>query len=344
MDHSHVPAVPETANSRNWLEIAQRYRHPDPVRSILEIVVTAGPFAALWVAAYLSLSVSYWLALVFIVSAAVFLVRLFLIQHDCGHGAFFKKRLTNDWVGRALGLLTCTPYDVWKRSHAIHHAHAGNLEHRGIGDIKTLTVEEYLALPWWGRWQYRFYRHPLIMFVVGPAYVFVLQQRLPFGQMDGGWRPWVSAMGTNFGIAALVLLMVWLVGAGEFFMIHAPIVVLAATIGVWLFYIQHQFEDTYWAEAQDWSQQEAALHGRSFYDLPGVFAWLTANIGIHHVHHLYARIPFYRLPQVLRDNPELADIRRVTLLESFKYVKLKLWDSEQRRLVSFSDIRRMAQR
>ncbi len=342
MDHPHVPEVPGTASSRNWLEVAQRYRHPSPVRSILEIVLTAVPFAALWLAAYLSLSVSYWLALIFIVPAAAFLVRLFLIQHDCGHGAFFKKRLTNDWVGRALGLLTCTPYDVWKRSHAIHHAHSGNLEHRGIGDINTLTVDEYLARSWWGRFSYRFYRHPIIMFLVGPAYVFLLQQRLPFGQMKEGWRPWVSAMGTNFGIAALVIFMVWLVGAGEFFMVHAPIVVLAATIGVWLFYIQHQFEDTYWAESQEWSQEEAALHGSSFYDLPGVLAWMTANIGIHHVHHLYARIPFYRLPQVLRDHPELADIRRVTLLESFKYVKLKLWDSKHNRLVTFSDIRKVA--
>lgn len=338
MDHLHVPDVPETASSRNWLEVAQRYRHPDLARSILEIVVTAVPFAALWGAAYICLSVSYWLSLLFIVPAAVFLVRLFLIQHDCGHGAFFKKRLTNDWVGRALGLLTCTPYDVWKRSHAIHHAHSGNLDHRGIGDINTLTVDEYLSLPWWGRLRYRFYRHPIIMFLVGPAYVFLLQQRLPFGQMGDGWRPWVSAMGTNFGIAALVVLMVWLVGAGDFFMVHAPIVILAATIGVWLFYIQHQFEETYWAEGQEWSQQEAALYGSSFYDLPGALAWLTANIGIHHVHHLYARIPFYRLPQVLRDNPELAEVRRVTLWESFKYVKLKLWDSEQRRLIAFSDL------
>lgn len=342
MDHPHVPEVPGTANSRKWLEVAQRYRHPNLVRSIIEIVATAVPFTALWIAAYLSLAYSYWLALLFIIPAAAFLVRLFLIQHDCGHGAFFKKRLTNDWVGRGLGLLTCTPYDVWKRSHAIHHAHSGNLEHRGIGDIKTLTVEEYLARPWWGRIQYRFYRHPLIMFVVGPAYVFLVQQRLPFGQMMEGWRPWVSAMGTNFGIAALVVLMVWLVGAGEFFMVHGPIVVLAATIGVWLFYIQHQFEDTYWAEAQEWSQEEAALHGSSYYDLPGVLAWMTANIGIHHVHHLYARIPFYRLPQVLRDHPELADIRRVTLMQSFKYVKLKLWDANQQRLVAFSEIRRSA--
>lgn len=339
MDHPHVPAVPGTAKPRKWLEIAQSYRHPDPMRSLLEIVVTAVPFAGFWVAAYLSLSVSYWLALVFIVPAAVFLVRLFLIQHDCGHGAFFKKRLTNDWVGRALGLLTCTPYDVWKRSHAIHHAHSGDLDHRGTGDIKTLTVDEYVALPWWGRLRYRFYRHPIIMFIVGPAYIFLLQQRLPLGQMDGGWRPWVSAMGTNVGIAVLVVAMVWLVGAGEFVQIHLPVVLLASTIGVWLFYIQHQFEETYWSEKPDWSHEEAALYGSSFYDLPGVLAWLTANIGIHHVHHLYARIPFYRLPQVLRDHPELADIRRVTLLESFKYVKLKLWDRERRRLISFRDLR-----
>lgn len=339
IDKPQAAAVVERVPGREWLNIVQNYRGADFGRSVWEIAVTAGPFVAFWVAAWLSLSVSYWLTLLLALPAGVFLVRLFLIQHDCGHGAFFNKRTTNDWVGRVLGVLTLTPYDVWKRSHAIHHAHSGDLDHRGIGDIDTLTVSEYKALSPMRRFYYRLYRHPLVMFGVGPAYVFLLQQRLPFGQMQDGWRPWVSAMGTNIGIAALFLVMVYLVGAGPFLMVHLPVVLLGASIGVWLFYIQHQFEDTYWAQGEEWSQHDAALYGSSYYELPKPLSWLTANIGIHHVHHLYARIPFYKLPNVLRDHPELADVQRVTLLESFKYVRLKLWDEKSKQLVGFSDVK-----
>ncbi len=328
----------ERLPAREWLQIVQRYRGANLARSLWELAVTFVPFAGLWLAAWAALEVGYWLTLLIALPAAAFLVRLFLIQHDCGHGAFFNKRLTNDWVGRALGVLTLTPYDVWKRSHAVHHANSGNLDHRGIGDIDTLTVAEYKALPAWRRLGYRIYRHPIVMFGLGPAYVFLLQQRLPFGQMKEGWRPWVSSMGTNLGIAALILGMVYLVGAGPFFMVHAPIVLLGASIGVWLFYIQHQFEDTYWEEGQEWSQHDAALYGSSYYELPKPLDWLTANIGIHHVHHLYARIPFYKLSKVLRDYPELANVQRVTLWESFKFVRLKLWDQDSKRLVGFEDV------
>lgn len=328
----------ERLPAREWLQIVQRYRGANLARSIWELVVTFVPFAVLWLAAWAALEVSYLLTLLIALPAAAFLVRLFLIQHDCGHGAFFNKRLTNDWVGRALGILTLTPYDVWKRSHAVHHANSGNLDHRGIGDIDTLTVAEYKALPAWRRLGYRIYRHPIVMFGLGPAYVFLLQQRLPFGQMTEGWRPWVSTMGTNLGIAALILGMVYLVGAGPFFMVHAPIVLLGASIGVWLFYIQHQFEDTYWEQGQEWSQHDAALYGSSYYELPKPLDWLTANIGIHHVHHLYARIPYYKLSKVLRDYPELANVQRVTLWESFKFVRLKLWDQDSKRLVGFEDV------
>ena len=333
-----VADKPAAADEHSWLQVVQSYRQPDLVRSVLEIVITAVPFALFWAIAYLALDVSILLALLFATLSAAFLVRLFLVQHDCGHGAFFKKRLTNDWVGRVLGVLTLTPYDVWKRDHAIHHAHSGNLDHRGTGDIGTLTVEEYLARDWWGRLMYRLYRHPLTMFVIGPAYVFLLQQRLPLGQMHEGWRPWVSAMGTNVALGLGIWAMCAWLGTAEFFMVHGPVVLLAASIGVWLFYIQHQFEETYWEDGKAWSREEAALHGSSFYDLPAPLAWLTANIGVHHVHHLYARIPFYRLPEVLKDHPELADMRRVTLVESFKYVRLKLWDTDQRRLVTFEEL------
>ncbi|MGI9477161.1 MAG: fatty acid desaturase [Hyphomicrobiaceae bacterium] len=312
------------------------YRKPRLSRSILELAVTAGPLVVLWVLAWLALSVSIWLTLVIAIPAAGFLVRLFLIQHDCGHGSFFRKRATNDWVGRALGVLTLTPYDIWQRSHATHHATTGNLDERGYGDILTLTVDEYSALSPWSRLKYRVYRHPIVLFGIGPAWQFFVAHRLPAGYWSN-LKFWFSAMATNVGIAAFVLLMVWLVGAQAFFMVHLPIVLLASSIGVWLFYIQHQFEDAHWEATEDWNVHDAALHGSSHYDLPRGLRWLTANIGVHHVHHLCARIPYYRLGDVLKDYPELADVKRITLIESFQYAGLQLWCTKQKRLISFRE-------
>lgn len=325
--------------ARDWLQVLARYREPDLARSLIEIAITLAAFVALWVLAWASLSIGYWLTLFLVVPTAGFLVRLFLIQHDCGHGAFFRKRLSNDWVGRAIGVLTLTPYDVWRRSHAIHHATSGNLDHRGIGDIDTLTVSEYRALSFMGRLRYRLYREPLVMFGIGPSYVFMLRHRLPFGFMHAGWRPWVSAMGTNAGIVAVSAGVVALVGLGPFLMVQLPVTALAGSIGVWLFYVQHQFEETVWAPAEGWNQHEAALYGSSHYDLPQPLKWMSANIGIHHVHHLYSRIPFYRLPQVLRDFPELAGIHRLTLRESLACVRYKLWDEARQRMVTFREAR-----
>jgi omega-6 fatty acid desaturase (delta-12 desaturase) len=306
---------------------------------VFELLITAGPFLLLWALACLALNVvGYWLSLIIMVPAAGFLVRLFMIQHDCGHGSFFRNRLINDWVGRLLGPFTFTPYGYWRRSHAVHHASSGNLDERGIGDITTLTVREYLELSRWGRLRYRIYRHPTVLFGIGPAYLFILQQRLPVGLMTKGWQPWVSAMATNAAIAALIVGTMWLVGVKPFLLVHLPIVMLAASIGVWLFYVQHQFEDTFWTEPPGWSLHEAALHGSSYYDLPAVLRWFTANIGVHHVHHLCSRIPYYRLPQVLRDYPELKGVGRLTLLESFGCVRLTLWDESCRRLISFKEL------
>jgi len=325
---------------RMWNQILARYRQPSRARSALELVITVVPLVLLWVLMWATLSFGYWLCLLLAVPAAGFLVRLFMIQHDCGHGAFFRHRLANDWVGRAIGILTLTPYDFWRRTHAIHHANSGNLARRGIGDIKTLTVREYLALSRWGRLQYRLYRHPIIMFGVGPAYLFILQQRLPLGLLRGGWQPWFSAMATNAAIATVVAIMIWFVGVGPFLLVHLPITLLAASIGVWLFYVQHQFEDTFWDEGRAWNLHWAALHGSSHYELPDILRWFTANIGVHHVHHLCSRIPYYRLPDVLRENPELAAIGRLTLIESFRCVRLVLWDEGRRRLISFREMGR----
>jgi omega-6 fatty acid desaturase (delta-12 desaturase) len=297
------------------------------------------PFAIIWVMMSAVLGAGYMIGLLLAVPAAGFLVRLFMIQHDCGHGSFFRSRLANDWVGRVIGVLTLTPYDFWRHSHALHHAASGNLDYRGLGDVDTLTVHEFLALSKWRRLLYRLYRHPIVMFGIGPAYLFVLRHRLPAGLMRSRWQFWLSAMATNLAIGVLAATAIALVGLGPFLLVQLPITVLAGSIGVWLFYVQHQFEYTYWARDEIWNFHEAALHGSSHYDLPGVLRWFTANIGVHHVHHLCSRIPYYRLPCVLRDYPELAAVGRLTLLQSLRCVRVVLWDETRQRLISFREIR-----
>lgn len=338
MERAGIPM--QTVSARDWVKILSRYRNPSHTRSVFELIVTVGSFVLLWVLMLIALKIGYWLSLIIALPAAGFLVRLFMIQHDCGHGSLFRHRFANDWVGRLIGALTLTPYDYWRRSHAIHHASAGDLDRRGVGDITTLTVREYLGLSWRGRLGYRLYRHPIVLFGIGPAYQFILQHRLPVGMMGKGWRPWISTMATNAAIVLLIVGAMWLVGVTPFLLVHVPITLLAASIGVWLFYVQHQFEDTFWAEHPDWALHEAALHGSSHYDLPGVLRWFTANIGVHHVHHLCSRIPYYRLPQVLRDHPELNGIGRLTLMQSFGCVRLTLWDETNQKLISFAQLPR----
>jgi len=316
-----------------------RYCEPSVRRALFEVGVTVLPLVLLWVLMWWSLSVGYWLTLLLAVPAGGFLVRLFIIQHDCGHGAFFRNRTANTWVGRVLGVLTLTPYDYWKRNHAVHHATSSNLDRRGIGDIDLMTVEEYRSKPLLRRIFYRCYRSAPVMFVIGPAWLFLLQHRLPFNQMRDGWQPWISTMATNAAIAAVVAGMIWLVGWGPFVMVHLPIMLIAASMGVWLFYVQHQFEDVAWARTGGWSHHEAALTGSSYYDLPGLLRWFSGNIGIHHVHHLNSRIPYYRLPSVLRDHPELKTVGRLTLWDSLKSVRLSLWCERREKLVSFKTAR-----
>jgi len=340
--NEQVATLPAPTDLRDWSKLLAGYRDPSNARSAFEIAVTVLPLVALWVLMWASLDVSYWLCLLLAVPAAGFLVRLFMIQHDCGHGAFFRRRAANDWVGRVASVITLTPYDWWRQAHAIHHAHSGNLDHRGIGDIDTLTVREYLELPRWRRFKYRLYRNPLVMFGIGPAYNFILRQRLPVGLMRSGWRPWASTMATNVAIAAFAALLIWLVGIGPFLLVHLPITCIGAAIGVWLFYVQHQFEETFWERDETWTFHEAALMGSSHYDLPGVLRWFTANIGVHHVHHLCSRIPYYRLPQVLRDHPQLVELGRLTLLRSLGCVRQVLWDEQQRKLISFREMRALA--
>jgi len=335
------PGEPSGApDAQTWAQLLAPYRKPSVPRGIVEIAITAGPLVLLWVAMWLALGFSYWVSLLLAVPAAGFLMRLFMIQHDCSHGAFFGHRLANEWVGRVCGVITLTPFDVWRRTHNIHHATSGNLERRGIGDIETLTVAEYLALPRWQRLRYRLYRNPIVLFGFGPAYVFILTNRLPLGMMRSGWRPWVSTMSSNAVIALVIVAMMWLIGVGPFLMVYLPIMLLASSMGVWLFFVQHQFAETVWADGRTWNLQDSALRGSSYYDLPVVLRWLTANIGVHHVHHLSSRIPFYRLRRVLKDHPELRDVGRLTLWQSFRCVRLALWDERRKRLISFRELRR----
>jgi acyl-lipid omega-6 desaturase (Delta-12 desaturase) len=338
MRESSPKAHPEP-DARTLMRDLAPYREPNTARGVFELLVTAVPFAMLWVSIWAAVNGGYWIGLLLAIPAAGFLVRLFSIQHDCGHGSFFRSRRMNDWVGRTIGVLTLTPYDLWRRDHALHHANSGNLDERGFGDIDTLTVDEFRARTPWGRLLYRLYRHPLVMFGIGPAYLFILRQRLPFGRLRGGWGVWASPMATNAAIAILAAGIIWLVGLGPFLLVHLPITVLAASTGVWLFYVQHQFAETFWERTPGWNFHDAALHGSSHYDLPGVLRWFTANIGVHHVHHLSSRIPSYRLPEALRDRPELRDVGRLTLLQSFKAVRLVLWDEKKRRLISFAEAR-----
>lgn len=326
---------------KDWVQILARYREPSTRRSVAELAVTLGPFFLLWALAWAALSVSPWLSLAIAALNGAFLVRIFVIQHDCGHASYFANRKVQDWVGRCLGVLTLTPYDVWRRTHSIHHSHHGDLDHRGIGDVMTLTVAEYRARSRFGRLMYRLYRHPLVLFLLGPSYIFILQNRVPVGLMTAGWRYWLSAMGTNAVIAIVLGLMVWLGGFMPLLLIYLPTSVIAATIGIWLFYVQHQFEQTHWSQSDDWQLHEAALEGSSHYVLPQPLRWLSANIGIHHVHHLYSRIPFYRLPEVLRDHAELAQAQRLSIRESLRSVRLHLWDEKLQRLMSFAEARRI---
>ncbi len=323
----------------DWSRVLAPYRKPILSRAIFELAVTLVPFSFLWALAWAALSFSTILAVGTALVNAGFLLRIFMIQHDCGHGSFLKSRALGDWIGRFLGVLTLTPYDVWRRNHATHHAASGNLDQRGIGDIPTLTVKEYRARSSIGRLQYRVLRHPLFLFVIAPIYIFFFQYRLPVGLMRAGLRYWLSAFGTNLMIALLLAVLYRFGGMEVLIFVFLPTTMLAASVGMWLFYIQHQFEETAWEHDADWNVQKAAFEGSSYYDLPRVLAWLTADIGAHHVHHLASRIPSYRLREVLTEHDALTQCQRLTLSESLRCVRLHLWDETAQRLVSFSEAR-----
>lgn len=320
------------------------YRRPSLYHASYQLASTLLPFLALFGAMVWLGEGHYWLTLVLALPLGGLLVRFFIIQHDCGHGSFVSSRPLNDFIGRCMSLLTVTPYALWRRVHAHHHATSGNLDRRGAGDISTLTVREFLALSEFGRMRYRFYRNPLFLFLVGVPVFFLILQRVPWGHPLPIRESWKSVFGLDVAMVTVYGLLGWLITFKLLLLIAAPAILVASAIGGWLFFIQHQFEHTLWESAQEWDFQIAAVHGSSYYVLPTILNWFTGNIGLHHIHHLNSMIPNYRLQECLAASQEFQSLNRLTLLESFRCARLTLWDDERRQLIAFSDLRARSKR
>jgi len=314
-----------------------RYARPHIGRSLLDLATSVVPYLALSVAMYFAMNDSYVLALVLAVPAAGFLVRTYIVFHDCGHGSFMRSRRANAWIGSACGLLVFTPFQSWRHEHAVHHATAGDLDRRGVGDVPTLTVAEYHALPWRSRLGYRLFRNPLVMFGIGPIYSMILSPRWP--SPSARKRNRRSIIATDIALAILITGLCWLIGWRDYLLVQAPTVWLAGAVGVWLFYVQHQFEDTYWQSSDGWAYADAALRGSSYLKLPKVLQFFTGNIGLHHVHHLSTRIPNYNLQRAHDENPIFHDVPTLSLWDGLRAVRLKLWDEDRGRMVSFAQAR-----
>jgi omega-6 fatty acid desaturase (delta-12 desaturase) len=313
------------------------YAVPDLRRALLDLATSLVPYLALSVLMYASLDVSYWLTLAIGIPAAGFLLRTFILFHDCTHGGFVPTRRANTWLGVALGLVVFSPFHAWRYNHAVHHGTAGDLDRRGTGDLHTLTVDEYNAKPWRGRLAYRLFRHPLVMFGIGPIYSLLIQPRLVSRSAQPRIRR--SVIGTNVALLVIVAALCRLMGWQEYLLVQGPTVVLAGAAGVFLFYVQHQFEDTYWQRPDEWTFADAALRGSSHLVLPRVLQFFTGNIGLHHVHHLNARIPNYNLQRAHDENPVFHSVPELSLADALRAPRLKLWDEERGRLVTFADAR-----
>jgi acyl-lipid omega-6 desaturase (Delta-12 desaturase) len=326
---------------KNWRALVAPYQHSDIRRSLWQLANSIIPYLLLWAAMVWSLQVSYWLTLALAVPAAGFLLRIFIIFHDCGHGSFFKTNRANAITGWITGVLTYTAFQYWTRDHAVHHATSGDLDRRGTGDVDTLTVKEYLALPPLRRLAYRIMRQPFFLFVIGAPLVFLFAHR--FSRPGAGKRERNSIITTNLALAALILLLSLAVGFKSFVLIQLPIIWLASTAGVWLFYVQHQFQGVYWRRHPEWNYLDSALLGASYYKLPRLLQWFSGNIGFHHIHHLAPRIPNYHLEKCQNDNPALQSVPTLTLLSSFQSMRLSLYDEDRRRLISFSELQHFQQ-
>jgi acyl-lipid omega-6 desaturase (Delta-12 desaturase) len=320
-----------------WRDALAPYARPHLGRSLLDIGTSLVPYLVLLVVMYLVVDVSYLLVLALAVPTAGFLVRTFIVFHDCAHGSFLRSRRANVWLGTALSVLVSESFLSWRHSHAVHHATAGDLDRRGVGDVHTLTVAEYRASSWRRRLAYRLFRNPLVMFGVGPVYALVVYPRL----VSRSARPRIrrSVIATNVALALTLGALCWLVGWRDVLLVQLPVTVLGGAAGVWLFYVQHQFEDTYWQSAGDWSYADAALRGSSYLKLPRVLQFFSGNIGLHHVHHLSAKVPNYNLQRAHDQNPIFHDVPTLSLWDGLRAVRFKLWDERRRRLVTFAEAR-----
>ncbi len=329
----------ESNTSIKWREIVARYQTPSVKRAVWQLVSTLVPLVGAVILMNWSLSVSYWLTLALAIPAAGLTIRTFIIMHDCGHGSFLPSKTWNNVIGWVTGILTTTPYSHWRREHAIHHATSGHLEQRGTGDISTMTVREYLAAGRLQRIWYRIYRNPVILLVIGPAFLFI-KHRWPTRGIAGK-KEILNVHLTNLALAALITTLSLLIGFKDFILIWLPIFLLSGAAGVWLFYVQHQFEDAYWRGGDDWDYATAAVAGSSYFRLPKVLQWFTGNIGFHHVHHLSPKIPNYQLERCHKENPTFQKVVTLTLRESVRTLGLRLWDEESGRMVGFSHLRRL---
>ena len=333
----HMFAQPSDSNQESWRDMIAKYQHSDLRRSVWQIINSYGPYFILLYIMYRSLDVSYLITIGLSVFAAGFQVRTFIIFHDCGHGSFFKSQRANDIVGIVSGLFTFTPYYEWRHNHALHHATGSDLDRRGIGDVWMLTVKEYNERTPWRRFVYRFYRNPFVMFGVGPLFMFFISHR--FTSVSSGPREKKNVYWTNITLAVLVAAVGFTLGFTRFILIFLPTIWIAGIFGLWLFYVQHQYEGVYWARHEDWNFYDSALKGSSFYKLPRVLQWFSGNIGFHHIHHLSPRIPNYSLSECQKEEPIFRSVKPVTLLSSMRSLALRLWDEEQRELVGFDSLK-----
>jgi omega-6 fatty acid desaturase (delta-12 desaturase) len=321
-----------------WREIVNRYSKPSTRSAVVQICTTLLPLIAILIAMYWAMGIHYGLVLLLAIPAAGLLVRTFIIMHDCGHGSFFHSRKLNDVVGFVTGVLTFTPYVQWRKEHAVHHATSGNLDKRGHGDVTTLTVKEYLALSTWGRLRYRVYRHPLVLLLIGPLWL-AIKQRFPTQASIIGMKEKANVYATDLVLIGAAILAALFGALDTAAAIYLPAFLLAGSAGVWLFYVQHQFEDAYWRPGQEWDYATSALKGSTYLRLPKVLQWFTGNIGLHHIHHLSPRIPNYRLQRCHDENPMFQEVPTIGFWSGVKSLSLKLWDEERGRLIRFSELR-----
>ncbi len=330
----------KSKNKQTWQEIVAKYQNPQRAKSIWQLLNTIIPYAGLWYLMVKCISVSFWLMLPLSIIAAGLMVRIFIIFHDCGHGSFFNSQKANNFWGFITGVLIFTAYKHWRHEHSVHHSHAGDLDERGLGDVWTMTVKEYLNASRWTRIKYRFARNPFCLFIIGPTILFLIAHRVPpLRKNDPEGAKSIHL--TNLGILIMAIVMSVMVGLKTYLLIQLPVLIFAATAGVWLFYVQHQFEGVYWERHSKWDYLTVALKGSSFYKLPKVLQWFTGNIGYHHIHHLCPRIPNYFLERCYKENPLFQKVKPVTLLNSLKSLTFRLWDEQHQRLVGFGYLRRL---